>query len=112
MSNRLEKLAVLGCDVTGAMDRFLNDEEFYFSCYDKFMGDLGFVQLKNDLNNHDIPAAFDCAHALKGVIANLGLTSLYNVIDEIVEPLRAGTDEGLLSKYDKLMEEREKYLLV
>ena len=112
MSNRLEKLAALGCDVTGAMDRFLNDEEFYFSCYDKFMGDLGFVQLKNDLNNHDIPASFDCAQALKGVIANLGLTSLYNVIDEIVEPLRAGTDEGLLSKYDKLMEEREKYLLV
>ena len=31
MSNRLEKLAALGCDVTGAMDRFLNDEEFYFS---------------------------------------------------------------------------------
>lgn len=38
MSNRLEKLAALGCDVTGAMDRFLNDEEFYFSCYDKFNG--------------------------------------------------------------------------
>ena len=30
MSNRLEKLAALGCDVTGAMDRFLNDEEFTF----------------------------------------------------------------------------------
>lgn len=112
MSERLEKLVALGCDVAGAMDRFLEDEEFYFSCYDKFMEDPGFAQLKNELNDHDVKAAFDCAHALKGVIANLGLSSLYDRIVEIVEPLRAGTDEGLLVKYDELMKEREKYLLV
>ena len=104
MSNRLEKLAALGCDVTGAMDRFLNDEEFYFSCYDKFMGDLGFVQLKNDLNNHDIPASFDCAHALKGVIANLGLAAMA----EQAELSKKDSEKALKAFIDVVTEELKK----
>lgn len=110
MSDRLDKLAALGCDIDGAMERFLEDEEFYFDCYDKVLVDPGFEALKAALEEHNIKEGFDYAHTLKGVLANLGMNSLYDIIVEIVESLRAGSDAGLMDKYDKLMTEREKYL--
>lgn len=112
MSDRLDKLSALGCDVQGAMERFLEDEEFYFECYDKVLVDPGFDALKAALEAHDIKKGFDCAHTLKGVLANLGMNSLYDIVVEIVEPLRAGTDTGLMDKYNELMTERDKYLAI
>lgn len=110
MDKRLMKLKTMGCDIDGAMDRFLNDEEFYFECYDKVMRDPCFGELKDALEQHHIKQAFDNAHTLKGVIGNLGLNPLFEKMTQIVEPLRAGTDEGVLEKYNELMELREKYI--
>lgn len=109
MDSRLEELRSWGCNIDEVMERFLDDEEFYFECYTQAMEDPCFPQLEYALKKHDIKKGFENAHTLKGLIANLGLTSLFHIISEIVEPLRAGSDEGLLDKYQELLEERAKY---
>ena len=110
MSVNKDDLIALGCDWDGVMDRFLNDDEFYFECYEQVLNDTSFGQLREELKKHNISQAFEYAHTLKGLISNIGLTQLYDSIVGIVEPLRAGSDDGLLEKYDLLMQEREKYL--
>ena len=109
MDSRLAKLKSWGCEIDKTMERFLDDEEFYFECYEEALNDPGFSQLEEALKKHDIRQSFDIAHTLKGLFANLGLTSLFEAVSEIVEPLRAGTDEGLLTKYQELLKERERY---
>ncbi len=111
MDDKMKKLKAMGCDIDGVMERFLNDEEFYFECYDQVMDDPGFGLLKEALEQGNAREAFEYAHTLKGIVANLGLTSLLEKIREIVEPLRIGETEGLLGKYKELMQEREKYIL-
>lgn len=109
MSWKTEELEKLGCDLEAAMERFLGDEAFYFECYNEVISDECFEQLGEALEQHNVKAAFDYSHNLKGVTANLGLSSLVNQLVEIVEPLRRGSDDGLLPLYQDLMKEREKY---
>ena len=109
MSGKTDELKKLGCDLEGAMERFLDDEEFYFECYNEVISDPCLGKLGEALEQHDVKAAFDYSHNLKGVTANLGLTSLVNRLVGIVEPLRQGSDEGLLPLYQDLVEEWEKY---
>ncbi|MDD7402558.1 MAG: Hpt domain-containing protein [Butyribacter sp.] len=109
MEKLISDLQNLGCDMEGAMERFLDDEEFYVECYEKVINDAGFWELKDALEEHDVKKSFECAHTLKGVIANMGLTSLYEIMTEMVEVLRKGKEDGVLEKYNKLMEERKKY---
>ncbi|MCD7826555.1 MAG: Hpt domain-containing protein [Clostridiaceae bacterium] len=110
MSRKLTMLEEWGCDIDGAMERFLDDEAFYFECYGQVITDPCFDRLCEALEQHDIRSAFDCAHTLKGVIANMGLTPLEQILIDIVEPLRGGDDSGCMEKYKELMEERKKYL--
>lgn len=110
MNKRLIKLESWGCDIAGAMERFLNDEAFYFECYEQALEDPDFKQLKEALAAHDVRQAFEHAHSLKGIIANLGLTSLYHIISDIVESLREGREEGVVERYQELLQERNRYL--
>ena len=109
MSWKIDELKKLGCDLEGAMERFLDDEAFYFECYSEVVSDPCLAQLGEALEQHNVKAAFDYSHNLKGVTANLGLTSLLNRLVPIVEPLRQGNDEGLLPLYQDLVAEWEKY---
>ena len=52
--------------------------------------------------------AFECAHTLKGMLANMGLTPLYDIVVRIVEPLRAGETAGLLPACDELLAARDR----
>ena len=47
------------------------------------------AQLKAALDAGDLNAAFDAAHALKGVLSNLALTPALIPVGEITEHLRA-----------------------
>ncbi len=107
MNDVMKKLEGKGCDISGAMERFLNDEDFYMSCLQRVVHDESFDKLKAALENHSIQEAFDAAHTLKGVLANMGLTPMYDTVVKIVEPLRAGTDEGLMPYYDVLIKQNE-----
>jgi HPt (histidine-containing phosphotransfer) domain-containing protein len=48
-------------------------------------------------------AAFDSAHELKGVLANMGLTPLWEDACALVEPLRVGKLTNTDANYAKLL---------
>lgn len=102
MDKRIEEINNLGCDTDEAMKRMLNDEEFYIECLNGIIEDENFDKLKSSIENHEIEDAFDAAHTLKGVLANLGLTNMYNIVYDVVESLRVGNDENLLPRVDEV----------
>lgn len=104
MKQFMEKLSAWGCDVEEALERFIDDEEFYLSCLKMTTEDSGFEQLGEALKEGDVLKAFDSAHTLKGVLANVGLTPMFDIIVQIVEPLRAGQMENLMPVYEELLQ--------
>jgi len=106
------KLKNWGCDVDGAMERFLEDEELYVSCLQMVVSDANFEKLGITLKEKEIEQAFDASHTLKGVFANLGLTSMLHLSEQIVEPLRKGMAENLWEPYEELLREREQLIRI
>lgn len=56
----------------------------------------------------DLNAAFEHAHALKGVLANVSLTNVLEPIKDITEELRARTEKDYSDELDKIDEELAK----
>ena len=102
----LKTLQNWGCDVQDALGRTLGDEEFLLSCIQQVNEDPAFAELGEQLARGEVQAAFDSAHMLKGIIANMGLTPLYEQITQIVEPLRMGNGTGLEPAYERLMQKK------
>ena len=100
----IEKLTNFGANTKEGMTRCLNNENFYLKLVNKFLNDNSFNKLKEALANNDLDLAFEYSHALKGVLANLSLTPLYNIACELTELLRARTKmdySPLLEKYEQ-----------
>lgn len=90
MDKRLEALAALGCDTGSAIERFLGDEQLFFTCFDSLLTDGDLDRIEQALDAQSAKEAFAYAHRLKGVCANMGLTPLYDECVKLVEPLRTG----------------------
>ena len=99
----LSQLVAWGCDVPGAMTRFLNNEDFYCTLLASVPEEKGFTELGVALKKKDTVAAFDSAHELKGVLANMGLTPLWEDACALVEPLRVGKLTNTDANYAKLL---------
>lgn len=97
-----EALEKSGINIETAMNRFFDNEEMYFSFLDKFTEDDLMVKMKLLIEDNQVKEAFDAAHTLKGVCANLSIDSMNAVLNPMVEVLRVGSVEGLLPEYDKL----------
>ena len=100
----IEKLRDWGANVDEAMERCLNNEAFYLRLADKALQDPNFDRLKDAIGAGDLDKAFEAAHALKGVMANLALTPLLTPVQEITELLRSRTQTNyapLLARIDK-----------
>ena len=108
MDKRIVALQDWGCDTTGALKRMLDDEEFYLECLSSVEQDVNFANLGAALEQKKVEEAFDCAHALKGVLGNLGLTPMYEKTCELVEPLRKGEGANLEGEYQELMQMKSK----
>ena len=107
---KLEGLAALGeADLGSALERVCGDAELYWECLGDLFADDDLTALKKELEAGNVQQAFSVAHALKGVISNLGLTALYRQICEIVEPLRAGKTEGVEDALNLFIEQMEQY---
>ncbi len=100
----LEELRNWGCDIDGALERFVGDEELYETCLYTVLDDKAFGGLGEALRAGQVKEAFDYAHTLKGVLANMGLTPMYDITVRIVEPLRTEHTEGLLLIYEELLQ--------
>lgn len=77
-----------GGDYAATMRRFMGNESLYYRLLPKLFEDGSLQRLGEALDSGDLAGAFEAAHTLKGVTANLGLTPLFNVVCLIVEPLR------------------------
>lgn len=107
MEALLQNLRNWGCDIEGASERFLGDMELYRDCLEMLVQDEAFEKMKQALRRGEAETAFEEAHALKGVLANLGLTPMYDMIVQIVEPLRIGDTTALLPFCEELLQARE-----
>lgn len=100
-----DKLKNAGCDIDGAMRRFVNNEDLYLSFLPRTLDDPAFAALAKAVHKQDAPAAFQAAHTLKGLYGNMGLTPLYTICRAMVEPLRTGSLEGCADHFAALQEE-------
>lgn len=89
-----EKLIAKGVPYQEVMERFVNDEGFYFDFLHQFTQDEYIDVLAQALTEKDAENAFKAAHTLKGLMGNLGLIFLVEDISPLVEILRKGTVQG------------------
>lgn len=85
----LELLRAFGADVDEGLARCMNNESFYLRLVGKAAADEGYERLRDALEAGDLAAAFEQAHALKGVLGNLSLTPLFELVSALTEQLRA-----------------------
>ena len=81
----------LGCShMEATHKRFLGDPDFYLEVVTEMLRDPAFEKLKKQIEERKVEESFDTAHMLKGIISNCDITPLYELIIQIVEPLRSG----------------------
>ena len=85
----IDSLRAYGANVDEGMTRCMNNEAFYFRLIGMALKDSRFDTLGVKIASGDLQAAFEEAHALKGVLGNLALTPIYNPVSEMTELLRA-----------------------
>lgn len=92
-----------GINVDSAMKRFMDDEDMYCSFLNRFLTDNLINELSTALSQKDIKHAFDVAHTMKGVCANLSLDAINAILNPMVEVLRKDSLEGLDMEYERLL---------
>ena len=100
----LDALKAYGANVEEGLVRCMGNEEFYLKLIRMMLEDKNFAALKDALAAHDLDRAFECAHAVKGVAANLALTPVFTPVSEMTELLRSRTD----TDYSELYAQAEK----
>ena len=88
----IDALREFGADVEEGLTRCMNNESFYLMLVGKAIDDKRLEQLEEQLDAKNLDAAFESAHALKGMYANLSLNPLSKPICEMTELLRNRTD--------------------
>ena len=81
-------LEAYGADVKEGLTRCLSNESFYLRMVGMTLEDENLGRLGKALEEEDWKGAFEAAHALKGVMANLALTPVYAPVSELTEMLR------------------------
>lgn len=89
-----KQLEESGADVETTLKRFMGNDAIYQKFLGKFPADPNYANLGTNIESGAFEEAYKCAHALKGVVGNLGLTPIYESVSELVEELRnkAATD--------------------
>ena len=101
----IDKLNKFGVDTSDALARLMNNEELYLKLINKFILDDSFNKLKDAINFKNLKDAFYLSHALKGVVGNLSITPLYEIINELTEHLRNNENIDysiMISRYELL----------
>lgn len=88
----IEKLEDFGANPKDGLSRCINNQELYFRLINKLVDDMTFDNLKMMIEKKNYDKAFELSHSLKGVLANLSLTPLYDIVYELTEKLRNKED--------------------
>ncbi len=87
-ANFRQQLEENGADVEATLNRFMGNDAIYQKFLGKFPGDPNYANLGTNIESENYEEAYKCAHALKGVVGNLGLTPIYEAVSTLVEELR------------------------
>ncbi len=77
-----------GADVEATLKRFVGNDAIYQKFLGKFPNDPNYANLGANIESGNYEEAYKCAHALKGVVGNLGLTPIFENVSTLVEELR------------------------
>ncbi len=102
----IEGLRAFGAEVDEGLARCMNNEAFYLRMVEKVLKDKGFEELDAAVAAHDSDAAFEAAHKLKGVLANLALTPICEPVTQMVELLRNRTDTDYSQYLNRIKEKK------
>lgn len=103
MADTLKEVMIeYGVDMKKTLERFVEDEAFYAECLSKFLSDRSWPLLKHAYEHKNFNEMFECAHTLKGVTGNLGLTPLYDATSDLVEALRYERYEKIEGLYKRV----------
>ena len=104
----IDALKELGANTDEGLKRCLNNEDFYLRLVKMSIEDKTFLELKDALERNDLDAAFERAHALKGVLGNVSLTNILEPVKEITEDLRSRTEKDYTDQMNTILAELEK----
>lgn len=93
-----------GVDVDKALARMKGNKTAYKNFLKEFFEDPDFGALGTAIEAGNVKNAFEYAHGLKGMAANLGLDEVRSRLSVLVEILRPGGLEGAREAYDDVME--------
>ena len=105
----IDNLRSLGANTDEGLARCLGKEDFYLRMVSMALADNGFEKLREAVISGDLNEGFERAHALKGVLSNVALTTLADPIAEITEELRARNEIDYSGLLDRIDEELQKY---
>ena len=84
--------AVIDINITESLARFSNFEPMYVKYLKRFVDAPTYAALQASIAAHDFKGIDTHAHPLKGVAGNLGLTTLFNDFNAIVQAVRQGDE--------------------
>ena len=103
----IEKLNAFGANTAEGLGRCLNNEAFYLRLTEKSLDEAAYEKLRDAVAAGDVDAAFEAAHALKGVLSNLSLTPIASVTSELTELLRARKEADYAAYADRILALRD-----
>lgn len=103
----IEKLNDFGANTEEGLGRCYGNEALYLRLVGMIPAEASFDKLQSAIESNDLDAAFEAAHALKGVLGNLSLTPMYQVSVEITELLRARTVMDYTPLLQELLTKRD-----
>lgn len=103
----IDELKNYGADTAEGLRRCMNNEGFYLRLVKMIPGDANFPKLYGALEQGDLAAAFEAAHALKGSTGNLSLTPIFAPMSEITELLRTREQTDYTALITKIRKGRD-----
>jgi HPt (histidine-containing phosphotransfer) domain-containing protein len=104
----IDMLKEYGADVNVGLSRCMGNEALYLRLVSTIPAEEHFGKLKDSIEAGDLAAAFENAHALKGVTGNLSLTPLYTPLVTITELLRAREETDYSDLLSEIILQKDK----
>ncbi|MBR2257096.1 MAG: Hpt domain-containing protein [Blautia sp.] len=102
----IDGLKTFGANTEEGLQRCMGFEALYLKLVKTIPEEKHFGMLKDALAVHDLDAAFEAVHALKGVLGNLSLTPLYDLSVEMTEHLRVKDEANCQELLEKMFEKK------
>ncbi len=104
----IDALKDFGADTSEGVTRCMGNEAFYLKLVKTVPDEPNFKRLSDAISAGDMETAFEAAHALKGIVANLSLKPIYEPVSELTEKLRAKQKGDYAGMLNEVMKQKER----